>query len=130
MVMLDSDFMLELKNLPETRQYAILSDKEIKKEDHEKWLEKNIQYFQIIEGIDDEGEYRLGVIRIQNQEVSIWIARAHRGKQIAQRVVQRVSDIGMNAKIVIGNIPSLRTFIGAGYRPTELVDNKYYIFRR
>ncbi len=130
MRMSDADFMLDLKNLPETRQYAILSDKEIKKEDHMKWLPKNIKYFQVIEGIDENGKHRLGAVRVQDNEVSVWVSREHRGKQVAQRVLHQISDIGMTAKIVAQNIPSMRAFIGAGFRPTEFVDNKYYIFKR
>jgi len=128
--MSDADFMLELKNLPETRQYAILSDKEIKKEDHIKWLPKNIKYFQVIEGIDENGTHRMGAARVQDNEISIWVDRKHRGKQIAQRVIMQLSDIGMVAKIVKENIPSMRAFIGAGFKPVEFVDNKYYIFKR
>jgi RimJ/RimL family protein N-acetyltransferase len=126
----DADFMLELKNLPETRQYAIASNKEIKKSAHLEWLPKNIQYFKVIEGIDENGRHRLGAVRVQDNEVSIWVSRDHRGKQIAQRVLHQMAEIGMVAKIVSGNIPSMRTFIGAGFKPVEFVDNKYYIFKR
>jgi len=130
MRMSDADFMLELKNYSETRQYAILSNKEVKKEDHMKWLPKNIKYFHVIEGLDEKGKYKVGAIRIENNEVSIWVSRDYRGKQIAQRILHQISDIGMTAKIVAQNIPSMRTFIGAGFKPVEFVNNKYYIFKR
>ena len=130
MRMSDADFMLELKNYSETRQYAILSDKEIKKSDHLKWLPKNIQHFKVIEGIDENGKYQIGAVRVQDNEISIWVDRKYRDKQIAQRVIMQSSDIGTVAKIVKENIPSMRAFINAGFRPTEFVDNKYYIFKR
>ncbi len=125
MTMSDADFMLELKNDEATRRFAIATNDFIKKEDHYKWLESNIQYFQIIEfdGL------RSGAIRIQDNEISIWIDKEIRGKGAARLVLQRKAAYGMVAKIVEGNIASMRAFIAAGFSPLKKIDN-YYIFQK
>ena len=48
MTMKDSDKMLEMKNYPETRKYTIVSSDEIKRKDHIKYIEANLQYFQVV----------------------------------------------------------------------------------
>jgi RimJ/RimL family protein N-acetyltransferase len=124
MTMADADKMLEWKNYPETRKFAIVSHEEIKREDHLKWLEKNLKYFQIIDSSMDV----MGAVRVQNNEVSIWVDRKYRGKGVAVWAVSRVSKPGMTAKIVEGNVASMRVFIKCGYLPIEHIDN-YYIFQ-
>ena len=126
MSMDDSDFMLEMKNYPETRQFAIATHDEVKKEDHEIWLPNNIQYFQVIE---DENKNRLGALRIQDNEISIWINRKYRQSGIATAAINMVSTPGIIAKIVDGNIGSFRAFINAGFKPIEHRDN-YYILQK
>jgi hypothetical protein len=126
MTMEDSDFMLELKNYPETRQFAIATHDKIKKADHYAYLEKNIQHFQIIE--DNAGE-RLGAFRLQDNEVSIWVDRNHWSIGIATYVLQHECDKGMTAKIVMYNIGSMRAFIRAGFLPKYLIGD-YYIFQK
>ena len=121
MVMSDSDFLLELKNYEETRRYAIATHDEIKKEDHYKWLEHNIQYFQVIEGV--------AVVRIQDGEISIWVERSRWGKGIATFILDMLSEKDMTSKIVSGNISSMRCFINAGFKPTTYTDG-YYIFKK
>lgn len=125
MTMADADKMFEWKNDPKTREFAILTNAEIKKEDHYRWLENNLQYFQIIEGHEDV----CGAVRIQNYEISIWIDRKHWGKGIATYIIDKVSETGMTAKIVNGNIGSLRAFIRASFEPIGYKEN-YYIFQR
>lgn len=118
----DADKMLEWKNYSETRQFAIASHDEITKEAHYEWLKNNLQYFQIIgDGI--------GAVRIQDNEVSIWVDRGYRGYGVAAMVLELVSEKGMTAKIVDGNVASMRSFIKAGFIPTSHVDN-YYILTR
>ena len=119
MLMSDADFLFELKNYEETRQFAIATHDEIKKEDHLKWLENNIQYFQIIDGI--------AVVRNQDGEISIWVERGRWGKGIATFILDILSEKDMTAKIVSGNIASMRCFINAGFKPVSYQDN-YYIF--
>lgn len=119
MTMEDADKMLEWKNYPETRKFAITSHDEIKKEDHYRWLEKNLQYFSIIR--EHEGGVSLGAIRMQNQEISIWVDQAFRNQGIAKKTLKLISAPGMTAKIVEGNLPSMRAFIFAGFSPVEYV---------
>lgn len=134
MTMDDSDFMLEMKNYEETRQYAILSHDLIKKEDHEKWLPKNLQYFQVIEV---ENGQRAGAVRLQDDEISIWIDRKFRHEGLAIQTIETMwlrgttegGGLTITAKIVDGNITSLRAFIRAGFLPIIHIDN-YYIFQR
>lgn len=125
MTIADADKMLEWKNYPETRKFAIASHEEIKIDDHYRWLKENIQYIQIIEGHDDI----CGAVRIQNNEVSIWIDRKFWGEGICAYVLDMVSEKGMRAKIVEGNIASMKCFIRAGFEPIDYKEN-YYIFQR
>ena len=133
MTMADADKMLEWKNYPETRKFAIASHALIKKADHYKWLEKNIQHFQIIEGIEKE---KMGAVRIENQEISIWIDNEYWGKGIASFVLEMIYEDEMFAKIVDGNIASMRAFIKAGFKPYTYnitnyrLNSNYYIFKR
>lgn len=128
--MTDSDFMLELKNDADTRFFALLTSEEIKKEDHYKYLEKNIQYFQVIE---DGGTImqRVGAVRVQDNEVSIWIAPKFRGMKYATTVLKRVRKDEMTAKVMTGNISSIRAFIHAEFLPVKLIELPltHYIFK-
>jgi len=139
MEMKDADFILSLKNYMETRAFAIVTHGEIKKEDHYKYLEDNIQYFQVIEFSVDE---RAGVIRIKDNEISIWIDRKFWGKGIASFILEQCEK-GCTAKIVEGNIFSMRAFINAGFKPVSyfpatntvvgmriIETTGYYIFKR
>lgn len=121
MTMQDADKMLEWKNYPETRQFAIHSHFIIKRENHIKWLSKNLQYFKVIND-------RQGAIRVQNKEVSIWVDRAFRENGLATEAVKKVSKHGMTAKIVDGNVSSMRCFIKCGYIPVSHEYN-YYILQ-
>lgn len=133
MIMADADFMLGLKNDFQTRKFAIISHEEIKREDHYKWLENNLQYFRVIQ--DAERGLPIGAIRVQDLEVSIWIYHQFRNQGIAKKTLQLISGQGMRAKIVEGNLASMRAFIYAGFVPVEYIVNfpetpNYYIFRK
>jgi hypothetical protein len=121
MTMADADKMLEWKNYCETRAYAIISQEEISKEAHYAWLEKNLQFFQVIQDVD-----MLGAIRIVDDEISIWIDREHRKKGVAKYIIDKVSYPGMTAKIANGNVYSFRAFLSAGFRPTRYSEDGYY----
>jgi len=139
MQMTDSDFMLGLKNDPQTRKFAILTKEEIKREDHIKWLEKNVHEFQVAVEV---GDRLVGAIRIhpiqpesgnigllqQQSEISIWITPDFRALGYGTTLIKMVRKHRMIAKIVIGNLPSMRAFIKAGFLPKEFIDDKYYIF--
>lgn len=123
MSMADADQMLVWKNYSETRQFALISREEIKKEDHYNWLAKNIQYFQVIE----MDSMVVGAIRIQDGEISIWLDRAFRGQGIASQVIRLVARHNMTAKIMTANLASMRAFIAAGFRPSSY-EGSHYIF--
>lgn len=135
MTMEDADKMLEWKNYEETRKFAIkFPYKYIRPEDHIKFLEKNLQYFQIIQV---EGEV-VGAVRVQDNEISIWIDRQFRGYGFSTEAIKMVSTNGMIARIVDGNIASMRSFIKCGYVPVEYIKGEwnhitgrtnYYIFK-
>lgn len=125
MTMDDADFMLEMKNYPETIQYAIITEEEITKEAHYKWLPDNLKYFQVI--MDEDK--MIGVIRIQDYEVSIWIKKEFWGQGRATWVLQTFCRRGMTAKIVPENIASMKAFIRAGFEPASYHEN-YYTFKK
>lgn len=125
MTMADADKMLEMKNYPETRAYAILTTDVIERKAHYEWLEKNLHYFQVIESVSG----MIGAIRIFGGEISIWIDRNFWGLGVATSIIRQVREPGMVARIVIGNIPSMRAFIKAGFRPVACVENKYLMFK-
>ncbi len=126
MEMKDADFMLSLKNDPDTRKFAIQTHDEISKESHYKWLADNLQYFRVIE--DRDGKL-MGAIRIQDKEVSIWVDKEFRKMGIATYVLQHECDRSMFAKIVEGNVASMRCFIRAGFEPYSH-QGWYYIFKK
>ena len=128
MTMADSDKMLEWKNYPETRKFAIYTHDEIKKEDHEEWLKNYFIWFQVIENNKEP----IGAVRIIGNELSIWIDRKFWGLGIATRVIKRVSQTGMYARIVNGNAASLRAFVKSGFIPVahSAVDNCYILEKK
>ena len=122
----DADQMLEWKNYPETRQFAIASHDEITKEAHYAWLKDHLDGFFIIE--NDDG-VRCGAVRIHNNEVSFWVDRSMWGKGIATWVLIHVTYPGLFGKIVDGNLASMRCFIRAGYEPVSYHDG-YSIWQK
>lgn len=138
-----ADKLLEWKNYFETRKFSILTPDYILKEDHYKWLKENIQYFSILE---DEGEI-CGAFRIENNEISIWIDKKFWRRGIATYTLQHIAKRGMIARIVEGNIGSMKAFIRAGFEPVDYIpmelnaeleenvlythhENGYYTFKK
>ena len=137
MTMNDADAMLRFKNYEETRRFAIASHDEIKKEDHLKWLEQNLQYFQVFEetygSYDQNIPVVIGAIRIQDGEVSIWVDNLHWKQGRATFILQHHTRRGMTCKIVEGNVGSMRAFIRAGFEPVHYVNAStcnYYIYKK
>lgn len=126
MTMDDAEFMLELKNYPETRQFAIKSDLMILREDHLKWLEQHVQEFKVIVS---ETKNPVGAVRVHEKEISIWIDRNYWGKGIATKTINTVAEKGYWARIVDGNVGSFRAFTKAGFYPVFRAEN-YYILRK
>ncbi len=126
--MQDADNLLKWKNDPTMRKYSIVTHEKIKKADHLKWLAKNLKGIYIIG--DNYGD-----VRVSGNEVAIKLAPEHRGKGYgldALRAMDARYD-NLIAKIVDGNISSMRLFIKAKYRPVaHKVKNGigYYIFQR
>lgn len=127
MTMDKAEKMFEWKNYPETRQFAIVSHEEIAWKDHLEYFEKNIGYFTLV----TNSAYDIGAIRVKDGEISIWIDRQFWGQGWATKIIQyatRFTGTGkFTAKIVDGNIGSMRAFISAGFKPIKR-ENGYYIF--
>lgn len=122
----DADFLLKLKNDPVMRKFAVVTHGRIKKADHLKWLEKNLDTISIVE--DKFGE-RLGMLRITNDnEISINIAPEHRGKGLGGKILEAFCLKGVWAKIVNGNVPSMRIFLNNGFQITGYKKN-YYVLK-
>lgn len=125
---IDMISLFEWKNYEETRAFAIKSKRKIKWEDHENFFLDHVDEFEMIYLHDAEAP--IGAVRIEGDEISIWIDRSARRKGIATFILEKVSEVDKSwAKIKIDNIASLRAFINAGFKPIEL-RNDYYIFRR
>jgi hypothetical protein len=130
MTMADADFMLELKNDATTRLFTLGTGEVIKREDHIKYLEQNIHDFQIIE----EGEnqvHTIGAARIQDNEISIWIAPKYRNCGWGAQAIKRLRKHNMTAKILFSNLASIRAFIHSEFLPVECVSQPvhHYIFK-
>ncbi len=129
MTMDDADFMLSLKNDPDTRFFSLLTSQEIKREDHIKFLEKNIQYFTVMVTGNDT---RVGAFRIQDNEVSVWVDKNYRKQRFAYFALLEVVKPGMKAKVVIENLPSMRLFFKLGFMPIgfKQVPLDHYILQK
>lgn len=124
MLMSDADFLLDMKNYPETRRYSFVSKEEIKYDDHINFLKENIHQFKVI--VIETFCY--GIVRVQNKEISIWIDRKFWGKGIATSIFEQCEK-GTLAKVVNGNIGSIKALVRAGFELIEHKDN-YYILQK
>ncbi len=118
--MVDAEFLLKLKNDPVMRKFAVVTHKKILKKDHLKWLSTHLDEIQII------GD-RIGMFRIADGEVSINLAPEHRGKGIGLKVISKCPK-GLWAKIVNGNVPSMKVFLEAGFKVVDYKEN-YYVLK-
>ena len=125
----DAEFLFSLKNDPLTLKFAIKTHNKIKWEDHLKWVKKHLKEIQII-GFEYEPltYVTVGSVRI-NPEIAIVIDKKYRGKNIAYRVLKSIIKPGMIARIVEGNISSMRLFVRLGFSPVEYKKG-YYIFKQ
>lgn len=120
----DADFLLRLKNDPVMRKFAVVTHKRIKKADHLKWLKKNLHTISILTSPD---EY-MGMLRItDDKEVSINVAPEHRGKGLGGAILKKFCPKGVWAKIVNGNVPSMRIFLDNGFKITGYKKNYYVL---
>lgn len=127
----DTKFLLDLKNDKDVRKWSIASKDKIKMENHIEWLKKYINDIVIItDGKKDYGDVRV----TKDNEIAIKLNKLARGKGIGTWAIEAVMKCKKNltAKIVDGNIPSMRLFIKCGFR---LIDHKttngvhYYILK-
>jgi hypothetical protein len=125
MTMEDADRMLIWKNYPETRRFALATKVKIKPADHYRWLSDNLSSFRIIL----HRENVCGAIRVRNQEVSIWLDRACRGKGLAVAAIKKVSKRGYTARIARGNVPSMICFVRCGYWPVAVFETHCVLTR-
>ena len=128
----DAKFLLEIKNDKATRMNSIITDEIIKWEDHIVWLEKRLESpgMNVIElNGDPVGDMRFDTIK-GGHEISIRLHKDFRGQGIATKAISRALG-KLTAYIVEGNIPSMRTFIGNGFRPVKYIKGErinYYKF--
>jgi RimJ/RimL family protein N-acetyltransferase len=117
----DADFLLGLKNDPEMRRFAVVTHKKIRQKDHIEWLKNHLHEIRIIGN-------KQGMVRISDdREVSINIAPQFRGKGLASKVLAQLSD-GLWAKIVNGNVASMRLFLQNGFMITDYKEG-YYVLK-
>lgn len=118
----DADYLLDLKNDPVMRKFAVATHNKIKKKDHLKWLEQNIGGIYII----TQRGWMVGMMRIADGEVSINIDPVFRGQGIGSKVLKKFCPKGVWAKIVDGNVASMNIFLKNGFKIVDHKDN-YYI---
>jgi len=127
---IDAKFLFNLKNDKDVRKWSIASKDKIKWDSHLKWFNKHIKKIFIIY---HNGE-RAGDIRLEGDEIAIKIDKRARGNGLAGYAIgiARISCNKLIAKIVDGNVPSMRLFIKNDFK---VVDHKvtngvgYYILK-
>lgn len=121
----DADFLLELKNDPVMRKFAVVTHNKIKKADHIKWLSKNLHTFQIVE-VDKKPA---GMLRVtDDMEVSINLHPDFRGQGLGTKVMKKCPR-KVWAKIVDGNTPSMKLFTNSGFRIIDHIKNYYVLYK-
>jgi len=123
---IDAKLLFEMKNDPVMRKFSIKTNDKIKWDDHLEWLHYNLQYTYMIE---TDG-VACGDVRIKDNEVAIKIHKDFRGKGISTEVMMNVIEKydSLTAKIVDGNVPSMRLFQKCGFKVVDHKDN-YYILK-
>jgi len=124
----DAKMLLKWKNDKTMRKFSIVTNKKIKMEDHMRWLKKNLKYIHII----TDGENAVGDVRIKNREIAVSVDGKYRRMGFGMGAVNYFKKHGMTAKIVDGNLPSLRLFLKCGFMPIDhKFENKigYYILK-
>ena len=122
--MKDADFLLRLKNDPEMRRFAVVTHKKIERKNHINWLQDHFYEIWII----INKEKRAGMFRISiDKEVSINLSPKSRGKGIGSKVLKKCPK-GVWAKIVNGNVASMRLFLNNGFKIVDYKEN-YYVLK-
>lgn len=84
---------------------------------------KHLNEFSII---IEKGQ-RLGMFRVAKGEVSINLDPVCRGRGIGNKVLKKFCPKGVWAKIVNGNVPSMKIFLNNGFKITGYIDNYYVL---
>lgn len=129
----DATFLFDLKNDKDVRKWSIASQDKIDWDKHLEWLHMNLHKIAIIvyKG-KDVGDVRW----VDDKEIAIKIDKKYRGLGLADMVIKSLTRNPINeviiAKIVDGNVPSMRLFIKNDFK---VVDHKttngvgYYILK-
>ena len=132
----DAEDLLRWKNQADTRRFAITTHKKIKMKDHLAWLKKTLKRGKMkiwiirvnVQTVKERIDKNVGNVRIENNEIAIAIDTESQGMGLASMAIKDFTKPGMKAKIVEGNIASMRLFISCGYKPISYQDG-YYIFQ-
>lgn len=138
--MLDAPDLLRWKNDPDTRMFSIVSHDEVTQERHATWMEwalgsPNVRIY-IIE-VDGRpcGDVRCEV-HANYVEIAVKIDSDFRGHGIGAYAVNQIGKIAQDefrrkliAKIVYGNVASMRLFENCGYRVMSHGED-YYILSK
>ena len=120
----DALLLLNLKNDSLVRGNAI-KKKEITLEEHLEWFIDRLDDPKIELWLIFEVGRFAGDIRIEGNEISIRIAKQFRGKGLGGRAVRKFSKKGQIAKIVNGNVASMRIFVENGFNFIDFKDGVY-----
>jgi RimJ/RimL family protein N-acetyltransferase len=121
----DMEDMFRWKNDPITRQFAIKTHKKILWKNHVKWFEQN----KFLVFIICQKNIKIGTVSIV-PEIRIIIDPEYRGQGFAFKALQYLVQPGYIAKIVNGNIASMRLFLKLGFKPICYNEAGYYIFQK
>ena len=117
----DAENLFMLKNDEDVRRFAI--NKQVIDWDlHIYWLLKNMKNIWII--LADSNEFA-GDLRIDNKELSIRLLKKYRGKGLGSKAIKKFAKRGYTAKIVDGNIASMRIFVKSGFNFIDYKDGVY-----
>ena len=110
------------------RHFSIETSKVIKKREHLKWLDKHLDEITIIKLGDED----IGNVRLYNDEIAINLSPKYRGKGYGVDIINRYKYGGLKAKIVCGNVASMRVFIKCGFNVIGYASKdkvNYYILK-
>jgi UDP-2,4-diacetamido-2,4,6-trideoxy-beta-L-altropyranose hydrolase len=124
----DADFLLALRNDPETRGFSFTQHR-ISKDEHQGWLKRRLADPASLLWIALDKELPIGQLRLTRlddftAEVDIAVAAGSRGKGIGRSIIVRGADlceaswprvVRLRALIAPENTASLRAFSAAGY---------------
>lgn len=134
--------LLKWKNELDTRMNSIVTDEEIKIDDHLIWLAKTLADRDVEFWIIEKDGEAIGDLRLNHREreseISIRLDKRFRGKGVATEVIGMVNPGSIPkgrrlvAKIRAHNIASMRSFIVNGFRPERFIESpvSYYVFKK